>query len=109
MEVYMEKVKNWKHETFSFFSDDTARLLDVAQRLGMNKSAVVRLALHVIAGHVKAVQGEISRSLKPNEDFQHVFQRQILNDFDFMMSGRVKLNKPKKSLEELKKTQIDLF
>lgn len=101
--------QNYLTETFSFYPDDKERILDVSRRLGMTKSAFLRLAVLVMDGHVRAVQRDVSKSLKPGEDFQSVFERQIRNDFDFLMSGHVKLGKPKKTLEELKKTQMDLF
>lgn len=96
-------------ETYSMFPDDVSKLSDVSKRLGMNKSEVVRLAISVIYGHVKSVQNEVSQGLKPGQDFQSTFQHRILNDFDFLVSGRVKIKKSKKTLEELKKEQVSLF
>lgn len=99
----------YRTETFSFYPEDKAMILDVSRRLGMKKSTFMRLAVKILDGHVRAVQRDVSRSLKPGEDFQEVFQRRILSDFDYLISGQGKIGKPKKSLEELKKQQLDLF
>lgn len=95
--------------TISVYDEDKARLSDLSKRLGMNKSSVVRLAVKIIHSHVKSVQNEVSQGLKPGQDFQSAFEGKILNDFDFLSSGRLKIKKSKKSLDELKKEQITLF
>lgn len=96
-------------ETYSMYPEDIARVADLVKRLGSNRSEVVRQAIRIIHSHVKSVQNEVSQGLKPGQDFQVVFEGKILNDFDFLSSGRMKIKKSKKSIEDLKKEQISLF
>lgn len=96
-------------KTYSFFPDDVERLSDCASRMGMNESAFLRFSINVMFGHIKAVQQDVSKSLKAGEDYQRVFERRILTDFDHLMSGRGKFGKPKKTLETLKNTQMTMF